>query len=154
MKAPANSGGISIGVDEYVPDKQGIVLVPLSQVAMAKSHGFISLDPEPAETRGPRRDPNVRRASDSEPVRLVPARLTDSEKEAIIKAGGAPPPEPAPKIEKEAAPRDKEGKRLDGPTLAEWVKAGYAEDAYPPDGYSDRRTPEELADADKKKAKK
>ncbi len=36
-------------------------------------------------------------------------------------------------------PRDAKGLRLDGPTLAEFVKAGYAATSYPPKGYADKR---------------
>jgi hypothetical protein len=40
-----------------------------------------------------------------------------------------------------------EEEREDGPTLSEWVKAGYPEAAYPPKGYADKRTSKELARA-------
>lgn len=35
--------------------------------------------------------------------------------------------------------------KLDGPTVGEWVAAGYPVDAYPPSGYASRSTPEEIA---------
>lgn len=40
-----------------------------------------------------------------------------------------------------AAPRDDQGLRLDGPTLEEYVNAGYAAESYPPKGYAKRDTP-------------
>lgn len=42
---------------------------------------------------------------------------------------------------------DADGLRLDGPTVAEYVAAGYKASAYPPEGYASRSTPEEVADA-------
>ena len=35
-------------------------------------------------------------------------------------------------------PRNAQGLRTDGPTLDEWVKAGYPAKAYPPHGYAKR----------------
>jgi len=40
-----------------------------------------------------------------------------------------------------------EGLRLDGPTIAEFVAAGYLAANYPPTGYASRSTPEEIAAA-------
>lgn len=40
-----------------------------------------------------------------------------------------------------------DGLRLDGPTVAEYVAAGYQASAYPPEGYSSRSTTEEIAAA-------
>ncbi|TIW49062.1 MAG: hypothetical protein E5V72_07085 [Mesorhizobium sp.] len=37
--------------------------------------------------------------------------------------------------------------RDDGPTIAEYVAAGYSASDYPPHGYASRSTPEEIADA-------
>jgi hypothetical protein len=37
--------------------------------------------------------------------------------------------------------------RDDGPTVAEYVSAGYSASDYPPKGYTSRSTPEEIADA-------
>ena len=37
--------------------------------------------------------------------------------------------------------------REDGPTVSEFVAAGYLASNYPPDGYESRSTPEEIADA-------
>ncbi|RUU29759.1 hypothetical protein [Mesorhizobium sp. M6A.T.Ce.TU.016.01.1.1] len=37
--------------------------------------------------------------------------------------------------------------RDDGPTIAEYVAAGYPASNYPPEGYASRSTPEEIADA-------
>lgn len=37
--------------------------------------------------------------------------------------------------------------RTDGPTVAEYVAAGYRAETYPPQGYSSRSTPEEIAAA-------
>jgi hypothetical protein len=37
------------------------------------------------------------------------------------------------------------GEKFDGPTVEEFVKAGYSARAYPPDGYASRSTPEEIA---------
>jgi hypothetical protein len=39
------------------------------------------------------------------------------------------------------------GPRTDGPTVAEWVKSGYAASAYPPKGYTSKSTDEEIAAA-------
>jgi hypothetical protein len=44
---------------------------------------------------------------------------------------------------------DSSGLRTDGPTLAQWLKAGYIADAYPPPGYAVR--PDPVADAEQKK---
>ncbi|MGA0564165.1 hypothetical protein ACO2RV_17100 [Ancylobacter sp. VNQ12] len=41
----------------------------------------------------------------------------------------------------------KPGLRADGPTVAEYVAAGYLASAYPPDGYASRSTDEEIAAA-------
>lgn len=41
----------------------------------------------------------------------------------------------------------KEGQREDGPTVAEYVAAGYLAENYPPTGYASRSTPEEIAAA-------
>jgi hypothetical protein len=42
-----------------------------------------------------------------------------------------------------AVPRDEKGMRTDGPTLEEYVKAGYKAETYPPVGYSDKRIKKE-----------
>lgn len=46
---------------------------------------------------------------------------------------------------REAAEGD--GLRSDGPTVADYVAAGYKASAYPPHGYASRSTPEEIAAA-------
>lgn len=46
-----------------------------------------------------------------------------------------------------AKTKGKTGLRDDGPTIAEFVSAGYAASAYPPKGYASRSTPEEIAAA-------
>lgn len=43
--------------------------------------------------------------------------------------------------------RNEQGLRTDGPTLKEFTDAGYSADKYPPQGYTDKRTPEELESA-------
>ena len=43
--------------------------------------------------------------------------------------------------------KGKDSLRHDGPTVAEWVSAGYPASTYPPEGYASRSTPEEVADA-------
>jgi hypothetical protein len=40
-------------------------------------------------------------------------------------------------------PVDAAGMRTDGPTLDEYVKAGYSADSYPPRGYADKRPAED-----------
>lgn len=45
------------------------------------------------------------------------------------------------------AETDKDALREDGPTIAEFVSAGYAAKSYPPAGYASRSTPEEIAAA-------
>jgi len=42
---------------------------------------------------------------------------------------------------------DADGLRTDGPTVAEYVAAGYKASNYPPDGYSSRSTEDEIAEA-------
>jgi len=42
---------------------------------------------------------------------------------------------------------EKDGVKRDGPTVAEWVAAGYSASSYPPTGYQSRSTPEEIAAA-------
>lgn len=42
---------------------------------------------------------------------------------------------------------DGDGQRLDGPTVADYVAAGYQASAYPPQGYASRSTAEEIATA-------
>jgi hypothetical protein len=42
----------------------------------------------------------------------------------------------------------KTGLRLDGPTLEEWLKEGYQATAYPPKGFADKRTDDELAESE------
>lgn len=58
------------------------------------------------------------------------------EAERLIKAGVAGDP---PSTER-AAPQLRE----DGPTIEEWIDAGYPPAAYPPLGYAARSTPEEI----------
>lgn len=38
-------------------------------------------------------------------------------------------------------PRNASGARLDGPTIEQWVAAGYRAEAYPPEGYAATRIP-------------
>lgn len=57
------------------------------------------------------------------------------------------PDAPSPFTE-ENAPRDEAGLRLDGPTLPQYVAAGYKAEGYPPQGYADKRTDEERAAAE------
>lgn len=40
-----------------------------------------------------------------------------------------------------------DGLRMDGPTIAEFLAAGYAAENYPPQGYASRSTPDEIAAA-------
>jgi hypothetical protein len=56
----------------------------------------------------------------------------------LIKNAAKKPVEPikAPDPVQEEPPRNEEGLRLDGPTVAEWVAAGYQEEHYPPKGYA------------------
>ncbi len=42
---------------------------------------------------------------------------------------------------------EKDGVKRDGPTVAEWVAAGYSASSYPPEGYASRSTPVEVATA-------
>lgn len=42
---------------------------------------------------------------------------------------------------------EKDGVKRDGPTVAEWVAAGYSASSYPPEGYASRSTPVEIATA-------
>lgn len=46
-----------------------------------------------------------------------------------------------------AVPRDAAGLRTDGPTIAEFVAAGYKAADYPPAGYASRSTEDEIAAA-------
>lgn len=39
------------------------------------------------------------------------------------------------------------GPRLDGPTIAEWIEAGYPATSYPPEGYASRSSQEEIDQA-------
>jgi hypothetical protein len=45
------------------------------------------------------------------------------------------------------AVREASALRVDGPTVAEYVAAGYPASRYPPDGFAPRSTPEEMAAA-------
>lgn len=61
---------------------------------------------------------------------------------------------PKPKLVPIDPPKSDEPLKTDGPTLAEFAAAGYPAENYPPKGYTDKRTPEELAQAEaEKKAK-
>lgn len=42
---------------------------------------------------------------------------------------------------------DSDGLRTDGPTVAEYVAAGYRAENYPPQGYASRSTPDEITAA-------
>lgn len=53
--------------------------------------------------------------------------------------------------EKPAIVLNEAGLRTDGPTLPQFVEAGYLAENYPPKGYTDKRTDEELAEALKAK---
>lgn len=56
--------------------------------------------------------------------------------------------EPAPKNKAErGAPLNKDGLREDGPTVTEYVSAGYSASAYPPSGYASRSTEDEISAA-------
>lgn len=57
-------------------------------------------------------------------------------------------------IEMDAASTNADGLRLDGPTIGEFVDAGYPASAYPPEGYASRSTPKEIAEAVKAEAAK
>lgn len=46
-----------------------------------------------------------------------------------------------------AVAADHTGLRTDGPTVAEFVTAGYRAENYPPQGYASRSSAEEIADA-------
>lgn len=58
------------------------------------------------------------------------------EADALIKAGIAGDPLPT----EAAVPQLRE----DGPTIEEWIAAGYPPGVYPPQGYAARSTPEEI----------
>jgi hypothetical protein len=49
--------------------------------------------------------------------------------------------------DEEQAKAEEERLKEDGPTIAEWVAAGYPPENYPPTGYASRSTPEEIAAA-------
>lgn len=68
------------------------------------------------------------------------------------KSGASAPAESSPKsapASKNAPPPpvNEKGERLDGPTVAEFVAAGYAASLYPPKGYASRSTDAEIAAA-------
>ncbi len=46
-----------------------------------------------------------------------------------------------PKEDPKSPPVDEKGMRLDGPTLEEYVKAGYKPEHYPPEGYAEKDSP-------------
>jgi hypothetical protein len=79
------------------------------------------------------------------------AAMSDEEKaklqEEIHKP--LPPPDPEdPTIRKIVKPEPTTiALRPDGPTVAEWVAAGYLAKNYPPSGYASKSTPEEIAAA-------
>ncbi|BEV43930.1 hypothetical protein [Afipia carboxidovorans] len=62
----------------------------------------------------------------------------------IIDAVFAPPGYRSPDTK---PARSNDALREDGPTVAEFVAAGYPADKYPPSGYASRSTPEEIAAA-------
>jgi len=63
----------------------------------------------------------------------------DDEAERLIGLGGARIP-----TDDELKAADTDGLRTDGPTVAEWVAAGYAASAYPPSGYTSKSTADEV----------
>jgi len=55
---------------------------------------------------------------------------------------------PTPRNKQVGTPETKgDALREDGPTIAEFISAGYPAANYPPHGYASRSTPEEIADA-------
>src|SRR5689334_7077706 len=67
----------------------------------------------------------------------------DDEAKRLISVGGARTPTDD-ELKAAAPPVDAEGLRTDGPTIAEWVAAGYRASAYPPSGYASKSTAEEI----------
>ena len=75
-------------------------------------------------------------------VEATPEDLKASE---TVEAGSA---KPRAKGKQPRSPADRQsGLRQDGPTIAEYVSAGYRASNYPPDGYASRSTDEEIAAA-------
>jgi len=83
--------------------------------------------------------------------KVASVRVPDALDERMAKMGyirvGAMPGDHGP-------PKNEKGERTDGPTLAEYVAAGYSAEAYPPQGYASKEDPKELKKAQAEAKKK
>lgn len=173
MKAPPNVLSLSIGGSQF-PVVNGVVQVPPPYVKHALAHKFLLLDDKNADeliasdleaalskaqaaipVRGMQAKPGMK----SLVLEGVPYTIGDDgyvevpeNVEGIATLLGCKPTglrkvddpkAPSPFNEKNV-PRDKDGLRLDGPTLPVFIEAGYKPEHYPPQGYADKRTWEEL----------
>jgi hypothetical protein len=77
------------------------------------------------------------------------SRFKELEKKGLVREASAAEVKAGHKLQIETDPTKGEGNELrdDGPTIAEYVAAGYKASNYPPQGYASRSTPEEIAQA-------
>jgi len=69
--------------------------------------------------------------------------FADDEGNRLISVGGARLPTEE-ELKGAEPPRDAKGLRLDGPTVSQWVAAGYKASAYPPSDYASKSTDDEI----------
>lgn len=137
---------LSVAGADYTPDDNGRFLLPApiaQDLVRTASHRFKIIGSPPAELppatpieaeTGEKTDGADDKADDTptgdddtSDTRTDDQKAADALKaEADAKA----------KAEADAAPKNAEGLRLDGPTLEEYVKAGYLAENYPPQGYA------------------
>lgn len=173
MRAPRDVLSLSVGGSQF-PVVNGVVQVPPAYVKHALAHKFLLLDGGNAdELIASDLDAALRKAQAAIPVRAFIARpgtkslMIEGTSYPVAEDGYVALPEthtgiaqilgckpaamrkdddpdaPTPFTEQNA-PRDEAGMRLDGPTLPQYIKAGYKAENYPPRGYADKRTAEEL----------
>jgi len=175
MRAKPNVASFSVGGVQF-PVVNGVVQIPPPYVKHALAHGFKLLEGQnadeliagdleaalaKAQAAIPVRGLQVKKDMASLNIDGVSYKPDDSgyvevpeDKVGIAKMLGctetvtrARSEEELEQIRQDKRPKDADGLFLDGPTLSEFVKAGYKAENYPPQGYADKRTPEELKDA-------
>ncbi len=167
MKAPQNVLSLSVGGSQF-PVVNGVVQVPPPYVKHALAHKFRLLDAQNADQLIESDvEAALAKAQAAIPIRGLKAKpgmkslVLEGQTYTVGEDGYVEVPEnvagvamllgckedkvrPRPATDEEDNLLDGAGLRTDGPTLAEYVAAGYKAETYPPQGYSDKRTPEEL----------
>jgi hypothetical protein len=78
---------------------------------------------------------------------LPPADPDDPTRRKIVRPGAVKPAEPLPPAASDFETEDGKASLGPGPTIQQWVAAGYKASTYPPKHYKSSSTPEEIATA-------